>query len=89
MLTLADRGVLATNDITDSDKLILTFSKHQPSGLMLSIGQFVHVFVCLCVRVFTFFLNFFFLLFKRLLPPLPEVGCPILLEIRTPWGKVM
>ena len=23
------------------------------------------------------------------LPPLPEVGCPIFLEIRDPWGKVM
>ena len=23
------------------------------------------------------------------LPPLPEVGCPILLEIRNPWGKEM
>ena len=27
--------------------------------------------------------------FKRLLPPLPEVGCPIFLEILNPWGKVM
>jgi hypothetical protein len=23
------------------------------------------------------------------LPPLPEIGCPIFLEIRNPWGKVM
>ena len=23
------------------------------------------------------------------LPPLPEVGCQIFLEIRNPWGKVM
>ena len=23
------------------------------------------------------------------LPPLPEVGCPIFLEIQNPWGKVM
>ena len=23
------------------------------------------------------------------LPPLPEVECPIFLEIRNPWGKVM
>ena len=22
-------------------------------------------------------------------PPLPEVGCPIFLEIRNPWGKVI
>ena len=26
---------------------------------------------------------------KVFLPPLPEVGCPIFLEIRNPWGKVM
>ena len=24
------------------------FSKHRPSGLMLSIGQFVHMCVCVC-----------------------------------------
>ena len=39
--------------------------------------------VYLCVRP---------LLWYRLtifLPPLPEVGCPIFLEIRNPWGKVM
>ena len=23
------------------------------------------------------------------LPPFPEVGCPIFLEIQNPWGKVM
>ena len=23
------------------------------------------------------------------LPPFPEVGCPIFLDIRNPWGKVM
>ena len=27
--------------------------------------------------------------FNGLLPPLPKVGCPIFLEIRNPWGKVM
>ena len=39
-----------------------------------------------------FFLSLFSLLRYRLtvfLPPLPEVGCPIFLEIRNPWGKVM
>ena len=39
-----------------------------------------------------FFLSLFLLLRYRLalfLPPLPEVGCPIFLEIRNPWGKVM
>ena len=27
--------------------------------------------------------------FNGLLPPLPEVRCPIFLEIRNPWAKVM
>ena len=45
------------------------------------------VFVCVCVC-----LSVCSLLRYRLtvfLPPLPEVGCPIFLEIRNPWGKVM
>ena len=39
-----------------------------------------------------FFLSLISLLRYRLtvfLPPLPEVGCPIFLEIWNPWGKVM
>ena len=44
----------------------------------------VCVSVCLCVCVFTFGVPF-----KRLFPPLPKVGCPIILEFRNPWGKVM
>ena len=39
-----------------------------------------------------FFLSLFSLLRYRLtvfLPPLPEVGCPIFLEIQNPRGKVM
>ena len=39
--------------------------------------------VCLCVRsLLRYRLTVF-------LPPLPKVGCPILLEIRNSWGKVM
>ena len=30
------------------------FSKHQPSGPMLSISRNVHMFVCLCVCLFSF-----------------------------------
>ena len=44
------------------------FSKHRPSGPMLSLLRY---------RLTVF------------LPPLPEVGCPIFLEIRNPWGKVV
>ena len=51
---------------------------------MLSISRNVHMFVCLCVCVCVHFyrLNVF-------LPLLPEVGFPILLEIRKPWQKVI
>ena len=63
------------------------FSKHRPSGPMLSISRnvrlSVHVFVRLSVcSVLRYCLNVF-------LPPLPEVGCPIFLEIQNPLGKVM
>ena len=45
------------------------------------------MYVCLCVllsvcSLLRYRLNVF-------LPPLPEVGCPIFLEIRNLWGKVM
>ena len=63
------------------------FSKHRPSGPMLSISRNVRPSVCVSVC-----LSVCSLLRYRLtvfLPPLPEVGCPIFLEIRNPWGKVM
>ena len=44
---------------------------------------YVCLFVCLSLcSLLRYRLNVF-------LPPLPEVGCPIFLEIRNPWGKVM
>ena len=63
------------------------FSKHRPSGPMLSISRNVRLSVHLSVRV-----PVCSLLRYRLTgfwPPLPEVGCPIFSEIRNPWGKVM
>ena len=45
----------------------------------LSVCLSVCVSVCSLLR---YRLNVF-------LPPLPEVGCPIFLEIRNPWGKIM
>ena len=65
----------------------LPFSKHLPSGPMLSISQNVRLSVRLCVclsvcSLLRYSLNVF-------LPPLPEVGCPILLEIQSPWKKIM
>ena len=53
---------------------------------MLSISRNVHICVCVCVCLFVHFLRYRLNVF---LPPLPEVGCPIFLEIRNPWGKVM
>ena len=40
--------------------------------------------VRLCVCLVTFEVPF-----NGLLPPLHEVGCPIFLEIRNPWGKII
>ena len=51
---------------------------------MLSISRNVRLSVRLSVCVFTFEVPL-----NGLLPPLPEVGCQIFLEIRNPWGKVM
>ena len=62
------------------------FSKHRPSGPMLSISQNVCLSVRGSVRPSVHFLRYRLTVF---LPPLPEVGCPIFLEIRNPWGKVM
>ena len=54
---------------------------------MLSISQNVRMSVRLSVSqsvcsLLRYRLNVF-------LPPLPEVGCQISLDIRNPWGKVM
>ena len=47
----------------------------------------VCVSVCPCVRLCVCSLLRYRL--TVFLPPLPEVGCPIFLEIGNPWGKVM
>ena len=66
------------------------FSKHRPSGPMLSISRFVHMCVCLsvCLSV-CLFVHFLRYRLNIFLPPLPEVGCLKILEIRNPCGKVM
>ena len=63
------------------------FSKHRPSWPMLSISRNVRLSVCLSVRLsvcslFRYRLTVF-------LPPIPEVGCQIFLELQNTWGKVM
>ena len=67
--------------------LLHLFSKHRPSGPMLSISRNIRLSVSpsVCVSVCSLLryrLNVF-------LPPLPKVKCPIFLEIRNPWEKVM
>ena len=63
------------------------FSKHRPSGPMLSISRNIRLSVCLSVRLCVFSLLRYRL--NVFLPPLPKVEFPIFLEIRNPWGKVM
>ena len=44
------------------------------------------VFVCLCLCLSVHFLRY---RLTVILPPFPKIGCPIFLEIRNPWGKVI
>ena len=55
------------------------FYKSKCPYICLSVCLFVCLSVCSLLR---YRLTVF-------LPPLPEVGCPIVLEIRNPWGKVI
>ena len=52
-----------------------------------SICPSVRLSVCLCVCLSVCSLLRYHL--TVFLPPLPEVRCPIFLQIRNPWGKVM
>ena len=64
--------------------IYIQFSKHWPSGPMPkcpSVCLSVRLSVCLSVCSLVRYRSTVFL------PPLPEVGCPIFLEIRNPWGK--
>ena len=47
----------------------------------LVVAKSVCVSVCLSL--------FMWYIFRPILPPLPEVGCPKFLEIRNRWGKVL
>ena len=73
--------------ITIKSFVLLRFSKHWPSGPMLSISQIVHM--CVCVFVCVYVCSLLRYRLTVFLPPLPEVGCPLFLEIQNPWGKVM
>ena len=64
-------------------KIIFKATALWPDAFYKSKCPSVRLSVCLCVRsLLRYRLTIF-------LPPFPEVGCPILLEIRNPWGKVM
>ena len=63
---------------------IVSFSKHQPSGPMLSISRFIHMCVCglsVC-SLLRYSLNVF-------LHPLPKVGCLIFFRDLEFLEKVM
>ena len=84
--TQMDNCNLETGFLTSTIATV-AFSKHRPSGPMLSISRNVRLSVCLSVCVF-----FCSLLRYRsmvFLPPVPEVRFPIFLEIWNPWGKVV
>ena len=75
------KGLLSTGPTPSSFQSIGPLG--QCFGPMLSISQNVRLSVCMCVcSPLRYRLTVF-------LPPLPEVGCPIVLENRNPWGKVM
>ena len=65
----------------------IEFSKHRPSGPMLSISG--NVCMCVCVFVCVFVRHTFLLCLTAFLPPLLKVQCPNFLDIWNPWGKVM
>ena len=74
-----------TNDMTMQARPII--SKHRPSGPMLSISRFVHIYLCVCVRLCVHSLGsvetYIFL------PPFLEAGCPKFLELQNLWEKVI
>ena len=72
-------------------KSMLEFSKHRPSGPMLSISRNVRLSVCpsVSLSVCLFVCSLLRYRLAVFLPPLPKIGCQIFLEIRNPWGKVV
>ena len=70
---------------------LLLFSKHRPSGQMLSISRYVRlrVPVSVCPSICLSVCSLLRYCLNVCLPPLPKVKCPILLEVWNPWGKVV
>ena len=64
------------------------FSKHRPSGPMLSIGRNVRLSVCLSVGLFICVFTIE-VPFKCLFAPTSRNRMSNILDIRNPWGKVM
>ena len=65
----------------------VAFSKHRPSGPMLSISQNVRLSVCLCVCPSVVSLMRYRLM--SFCPHFPKVDVKYFLEIQNPLGKVM
>ena len=77
-------GVEQLKKHLDNDHLRSTFSKHRPSGPMLSISRFVRPSVCLFVRVFTFEVPF-----NGLFAPTSRSRMSNIFRDSESWGKVM
>ena len=65
-------------------KISYQFSSNRPTGLIRSSSD-VAMSVCL---LFVCPLFMWYIL-RPVFPPLSEVGCPKMLEIQNPWGKVL
>ena len=73
------------DDDEDDDDVYNMFSKHRPSGPMLSISQNVRLSVCLSARPSVCSLVRYRL--TVFLPPLPKVGCQIFFRDLESLGK--
>ena len=87
-LALLEAEIPSSLYVTGKNKV---FSLNRPSGPIQSISRFVRLSVCLsvCLSVRVFVCSLLRYRLTVFLPPLPEVGCQIFLEIWNPWGKVM
>ena len=98
MLCLIFLGHQLDHFFADSSEVLTSFARPDLSAAVLLCRQYfqsigplgrcflyidlsVRQFVCVC-SLLRYRLNVF-------LPPLPKFGCPIFLEIRNPWGKVI
>ena len=59
------------------------FSSNRPTGLIRACSIDVRLLLLFVCPLFMYYI------LRPILPPLPNVGCPKILEIPNPWGKVL